>query len=380
MCRWIAFLSNTSNSEGSHHDPIPISRIMIDAPHSFIQMSRTHFIPDLFEDSTDSITSSTSSSSSTPIQIPSSSSSSTSSSPPQCASSPSCAHSPHVDVYKLFLASKRNHILNNDGWGLVYYPPPPAPHPTRGKGIDAIADSPELSARLRSGISSHCFFAHARAATHGKVETANCHPFVVDGLAFMHNGGIAHLHLFIDDLLAFIGPHLAAQIRGSTDSEAAFALVRHFLAKETEESTNGYTPRQLADAMESAVLYLVGKTDGSLGQERVGSSMNFALTDGRTLVAARYRDKKDEDPPSLFLGRGSAAAMGLSDDEDTQVSIVSSEPLINNESPHELKRLWTMIPRNHLVVIDPQQQLMLRKFKPYSVSVAANRLKSIIHH
>ena len=65
------------------------------------------------------------------------------------------------------------------------------------------------------------------------------------------------------------------------------------------------------------------------------SSMNFAVSDGRHLVATRCRNHADEPPPSLFycLGEGcgeacGSAAAGTPDNPIAPGSVaISSEPL-----------------------------------------------------
>ena len=114
----------------------------------------------------------------------------------------------HPDIFKVYLARKRNHQINNDGWGVAYYlstdsssPPSRSTDPLTllcapltSKAITAIADSTELLTLVYPDpalppLKSYMFFAHARAASHGKVDIHNCHPFTVAGgcMSFMHS-------------------------------------------------------------------------------------------------------------------------------------------------------------------------------------------------
>jgi predicted glutamine amidotransferase len=66
---------------------------------------------------------------------------------------------------------------------------------------------------------------HLRWATNGlAVQPENSHPFVADGLAMAHNGSIKPMAP-LDDLLS---PEFAASLRGTTDSERYFALIRQY--------------------------------------------------------------------------------------------------------------------------------------------------------
>jgi predicted glutamine amidotransferase len=64
---------------------------------------------------------------------------------------------------------------------------------------------------------------HLRWATNGlAVQPQNSHPFLADGLALAHNGSIKPMA----PLDALLAPEIAATLRGTTDSERYFALVR----------------------------------------------------------------------------------------------------------------------------------------------------------
>jgi predicted glutamine amidotransferase len=68
---------------------------------------------------------------------------------------------------------------------------------------------------------------HLRMATDGMAcHAENTHPFLVDGLAFAHNGSLTPA-ASID---AFIDPSIFAQLRGDTDSERYFAVIRSKIA------------------------------------------------------------------------------------------------------------------------------------------------------
>jgi glutamine amidotransferase len=375
MCRWIAFVG---------HAPLRLKSVLFDPTHSIIkEMSRSKCLPGIFEHQDQQ----------------------------------------HVDIYMVYLTKLRNHVINDDGWGVVVYGEGGSLVGVH-KGTDAIADSPTLMSLLDKPDSvGKVIFAHARAASHGVVDIANCHPFVnkCENLTFMHNGGIAHFADLRCQLLELIGPELARDIGGATDSEHVFALCRHFLRERLKEnqstSTFPYRPNDLIHALERTIDWIITHTNEGLklGWERAGSSMNFALTDGTHLVATRYRDKHDEDPPSLYLGRGGVRDLGLTsefdprpkclneehekvsvldsdnnflhswhsvtcNEDDNPCLIVSSEPLLHADSPCEQKKCWDLIPPNHLVAIDGiRHKYQLRPLREYSSSVIAHNLVERFH-
>lgn len=99
-----------------------------------------------------------------------------------------------------------------DGWGLAVF---------RGDGVTmekepvCALESSYLHNRLTRAVEANNLFAHIRKATLGRVEYANCHPFIWDDAGgrtwtLVHNGTIFEGKE--------IAPYLEAQ-EGSTDSE-----------------------------------------------------------------------------------------------------------------------------------------------------------------
>lgn len=121
-------------------------------------------------------------------------------------------------VLKDFVALTKVH---GDGWGVA--------------GVDNVGDAPHVRVSAGSALDDPEFDAathdlrskaamvHLRWATNGlAVESQNSHPFIADGLAMAHNGSIKPIAL-LDDLLE---PAVAGSLRGTTDSERYFAVIR----------------------------------------------------------------------------------------------------------------------------------------------------------
>lgn len=133
--------------------------------------------------------------------------------------------------------------LHKDGWGSAWLAPtvPPALHEHAESAIatpDALisvhkqrspesgAGSLDLTEALAERLSS-AQIVHLRMATDGmSCRAENTHPFLVDGLAFAHNGSLTPA-ASID---AFIDPSIAGSLRGDTDSERYFAVIRSKIA------------------------------------------------------------------------------------------------------------------------------------------------------
>lgn len=108
---------------------------------------------------------------------------------------------------------------HGDGWGV--------------SSVDTVGNSTLIlepsrakeSAKFAEVAGSHSADAailHLRWATSGlSIKEGNTHPFVYDGISFMHNGGV----LPPESLDPFIDADLFANMRGETDSEKYFFLI-----------------------------------------------------------------------------------------------------------------------------------------------------------
>ena len=89
-------------------------------------------------------------------------------------------------------------------------------------------------------------------------------------------------------------------VQGNTDSEWVFAL---FLNQFPDPLHETYTPYQIKDAILKTIRILndlskeAGITEVSL--------LNFAVTDGKTVICTRYCNSKTGEPASLFYASGS---------------------------------------------------------------------------
>jgi predicted glutamine amidotransferase len=141
-------------------------------------------------------------------------------------------------VLKDFVALTKVH---GDGWGVAAIGERgEAPHAQVSAG--GALDDPVFTAVTHHQRAA-AILVHLRWATNGlAVQPQNSHPFVADGLAMAHNGSIKPMGP-LDDLLQ---PGIAASLRGTTDSERYFGLIRQ----------HRRTTRTLAEAVRRAVAQL----------------------------------------------------------------------------------------------------------------------------
>ncbi|KAG8530371.1 uncharacterized protein KY384_004873 [Bacidia gigantensis] len=215
---------------------------------------------------------------------------------------------------RLRLDTRRPH--NGDGFGIGYYTPP-------SLGSDPCIFTSTIPAwncvnlsRLASKTQSSLIFAHVRATTEGTLSDANCHPFCYGNLMFMHNGGIANW-THVKRTLAFeIGETWFNAVHGSTDSEWAFALFLDCLERDgyhpdTEEfSRSGFGHMTLRNAL----LRTIKRINCFVTQSQIPHSeeegvdgrslLNFAVTDGHTVVCTKYVSSKTDEAASLYFSSG----------------------------------------------------------------------------
>ncbi|KAJ1960234.1 glutamine amidotransferase subunit [Dipsacomyces acuminosporus] len=198
-------------------------------------------------------------------------------------------------------------------------------------------------------------FAHVRATT-GDTATSesNCHPWQYGNLMWMHNGNIAGFESIKRKLQNSLREDIFLSLQGNTDSEHAFALFLNMLdAPEREE----FSFRELRQAMLKTISQLNEWLDES-GIHEI-SLMNFAVTDGQSVVCTRYITSMDLEGASLFYSSGSEfkSESGqyrmVKANKREDVVLVASEPLTYERSD------WMAIPTNTLLVITPKLNVHL---------------------
>ncbi|KMO78893.1 class II glutamine amidotransferase [Mycolicibacterium chubuense] len=118
--------------------------------------------------------------------------------------------------------------IHGDGWGVA--------------SVLDVDDAPRVEVSADSALEDPRFgtatkeaargsVVHLRWATNGlAVQPENSHPFAADGVAMAHNGSIKP----IGALEALLEPSVASTLRGTTDSERYFALLRQHRAAATD--------------------------------------------------------------------------------------------------------------------------------------------------
>lgn len=245
--------------------------------------------------------------------------------------------------------------VNGDGFGVAWYVPGLEDAPAVYKAATPAWHDRNLR-DLSRVTRSDCVLAHVRAATPGiPAHELNCHPFVVDRLAFMHNGHVGGFASIRRDLLALLSDTTFNAIEGTTDSEHLFAL---FLDCWHRLVSGGATPIDaLTGALEETITTVI-RLQHAKGNT-TGAWLNIAVSDGRRAVASHYAHPAPRTAPTLYWheGRryvceGGVVAM-VDPDVRSDTVIVASEPLSADPG-------WEPVPQNSMIAVDDPRRISIR--------------------
>ena len=251
-------------------------------------------------------------------------------------------------IRQSFKAREREEPLNGDGFGVGWYAHDIDPAPCVFTSTRPAWSNRNLR-RLAEKVGSTCVFAHVRAASPDSAVTeANCHPFQYEQFLWMQNGwipGFIQVQRRLRDRLA---DEYYNMIRGTTDTEHAFALFLHRLRKHKEDYNLDTLKRTLARTIRD-----LAKLHHDSGHDEP-AYFNFAVTDGHNIVASRHITDKTLDPQTLYVAKGRRFVCRdreyemLSSEGRNEAVIIASEPLTDDRSD------WTPVPANHIVTVSPE--------------------------
>jgi ergothioneine biosynthesis protein EgtC len=257
------------------------------------------------------------------------------------------------------LISQSNHpregkgALNADGFGIGWYDRTISCEPAIFTSITPAWNNRNLF-NIAEKIKSKCFFAHVRGATSGyALSEINCHPFKYKNFLWMHNGDIGDFYKIKRKLRESLPDKYYDHIFGTTDSEHAFSLFLSFLGGNNQK----YNKNELESAMQNTIAE-IGKLKKEFKISAV-NDLNFAVTDGNNLLVSRYSDDKKNEPPSLYYAEGESLLLKKNSYHivkgKRKFAIVASEPLTKN------KKEWTLVKSNHLIMIDEDSGIEMKK-------------------
>jgi len=245
--------------------------------------------------------------------------------------------------------------LNGDGFGVGWYVPELNYEP-----ITFVSVNPAWSNRnlrnLAPKIKTDCMLAHVRAASVGDVSESNCHPFQYKNILMAHNGGVEEFGKIKRYIREPLTDELYNWIKGQTDSEHIFALLLDNLFKNYKT----ISPEGVAESFEVTFRTLKKMMADYKIQEP--AYLNMVFTNGLFIVATRYVTDPKEEPLTLYHSEGSRyvvedgnTRLEAPQDNDNAVLVVS-EKLTDDKD-------WTMIPANHLVIVEPSLNVRIRPIR-----------------
>ncbi|KAI1455140.1 N-terminal nucleophile aminohydrolase [Annulohypoxylon moriforme] len=164
---------------------------------------------------------------------------------------------------------------------------------------------------LCENTESVCILAHIRATLGSPVTPINNHPFVFGRHAFMHNGTISdfqRIRSLMTNLMSFDAYN---NVRGTTDTEHAAALYMTFLTGYGDQSSwqRSFTANAMKIALVRTVITIMELQRNVLGKNATPNGLNLCVTDGRKLVACRFRNCETEDPASLYWSQTAGGSL-----------------------------------------------------------------------
>jgi predicted glutamine amidotransferase len=245
--------------------------------------------------------------------------------------------------------------LNGDGFGIGWYVPEINYEPVTFVSVNPAWSNRNLR-NLAPKISTGCFVAHVRAASVGDVSESNCHPFSYKNLLMMHNGGVENFGLIKRKIREPLSDELYNWIKGQTDSEHIFA----YLLNELFTHHKTVSEEAVIDAFERTFTALKKMMDECGVKEE--AYLNMMVTNGLFFVGTRYVTNPKEEPLTLYHSEGSRFVVEdgitqlVAPEDDDNAVLVVSEKLTDDKD-------WTIIPKNHFVIVDKGLNVKVRPIK-----------------
>ena len=184
---------------------------------------------------------------------------------------------------------------------------------------------------------------------------------------FMHNGNIGGWKEVKRPLAISLEPQWFNSVQGSTDSEWAFALFLDSLQKDGVNpdddlsATGGFGHTVLRNAMLKTIQrinQLIDEIPSSVRENLdTRSLLNFAVSDGHSVVCTRYVSSATDEAASLYFSSGTSWKQEGPDkgnyrmerrDKGADIVLVASEPLTFERDN------WVTVPTNALLTIHKQ--------------------------
>ena len=200
-----------------------------------------------------------------------------------------------LDAPNALLRQSRDHA---DGWGVADF----TPQGIRIERSTGCAWQDDAFPDAVSRASGRVVLAHVRRASVGPVNPANTHPFTDGQLVFAHNGTVPGFDEIRPKLEQQCGAELAATVKGETDSEWLFALLRRHLQE-------GILHRDSLQGLAAALRATVNDVVRLCGDRAESAGLNLLVSDGTQVVVSCLRR-------SLFVRRPPTGGFVIASEPD----------------------------------------------------------------
>jgi len=181
----------------------------------------------------------------------------------------------------------------------------------------------------------------------------------------MHNGAVARFLRVKRKLGQKLSKEVYYTIEGTTDTEYVFSLLLDILGQDRE--LQDVPLEKITDAFVRTIQILVNMIYSveEPNEPHVYSSLNFALTNGKIVIASRFRDGP-EDPPSLYYhnkgyyhcdANGTVYVPLIEEETATPDVIIASEPLTLSDE------FWNLAPKDSVLIVDEVNRLNIITIK-----------------
>ncbi|OBT64470.1 hypothetical protein VE03_05355 [Pseudogymnoascus sp. 23342-1-I1] len=301
----------------------------------------------------------------------------------------------------------RNDLFNVDGFGMSWYTPtksqftPSTPstvtsgpilHPAVYKITHPALHTTNFQT-ICAATATTCVMAHIRAASTGVVAEVNTHPFVFGRHTIMHNGYISSYPAIARQMAGLMSDEAHTHMTGRTDSEALAALYMTYLTSGAGHGTGqeawerAYSPTEMKAALQNTISTIIELQRTALGQDVEPNDLNICVSDGRQLVASRFRNHETEQPPSLYhsasagvtlnrkypdeadgaggkwgkgkgeMGTHGVKAEGRNPRAKKEVEEHGKHVIVASEPTTYKKVEWELIEKNHAIVVDGEGEV-----------------------
>lgn len=174
-------------------------------------------------------------------------------------------------------------ISNSQGWGIGFYQNSRAYIQKR-----ASSASFDFNFKfLTDFITTDTMIAHVREATVGEISDHNAHPFLYNNWLWAHNGTINGFELLRSTILQKLGPDLAFDIKGTTDSEYFFYLFLANLKTKVTDLFSEYIDPIIIRATFIDTIREINTLGVNVGIDKP-HKLNVIVSNGKVMLASRF--------------------------------------------------------------------------------------------